>query len=309
MYDVIIIGGGPAGLTAGIYCSRAMLGTLILEKGAVGGQILSTAAIENYPGVPSVDGFTLMSNFKNQAEEFGAVIKSGDIVSFSYNENTDEKIIKLSNGDEYSSKTLIIASGARPNSLNIKGESDFTGKGISYCATCDGAFFRDKEVAVFGGGNSAIEEALFLTRFVKKVYLVHRRQEFRATKILVERAKKNEKIDFVLDTVADEFIGNSKLEKIRLKNAVTGKTITLDVEGAFMYVGYIPNSESFKGVVDMNEKGYIIADSETLETNIPGVYAAGDIREKMLRQVATAVGDGAVASFSVEKYIEELKNK
>ncbi|MFA7577957.1 MAG: FAD-dependent oxidoreductase, partial [Candidatus Muiribacteriota bacterium] len=222
MYDVIIIGGGPAGLTAGIYCSRAMLGTLILEKGAVGGQILSTAAIENYPGVPSVDGFTLMSNFKNQAEEFGAVIKSGDIVSFSYNENTDEKIIKLSNGDEYSSKTLIIASGARPNSLNIKGESDFTGKGISYCATCDGAFFRDKEVAVFGGGNSAIEEALFLTRFVKKVYLVHRRQEFRATKILVERAKKNEKIDFVLDTVADEFIGNSKLEKIRLKNAVTG---------------------------------------------------------------------------------------
>ncbi|MGM0608431.1 MAG: thioredoxin-disulfide reductase [Candidatus Muiribacteriota bacterium] len=301
MYDVIIIGAGPAGLTSAIYTSRALLGTLVIEKGAPGGQILSSPTIENYPGLIGVDGFTLMNNFKQQAEEFGAVINTAEICGLS--EEDGIKTLKTKDGTEIKTKSVIIATGARPQKLNVKGEDKFTGRGISYCATCDGAFFRDKEVAVIGGGNSAFEEALFLTRFVKKIYLIHRRQGFRAAKILVERARKNDKIEFLLDTIVEEFYGEDKFKGLKLNNLKENRILNLEVSGAFLYVGYIPNSDSFKGVVDLNEKGYIITD-ENLETSVAGIYAAGDIRDKRLRQVSTAVGDGATAAFSAEKYLD-----
>lgn len=302
-YDVIIAGGGPAGLSAGIYSSRSLLKTLIIEKGAPGGQILTTANIENYPGIPSSDGFSLIMNFKKQAEEFGCEIKNSEIVDIKDEGNI--KKIFLKNDEVLECKALIIASGARPNLLNVPGEKKLTGKGVSYCATCDGAFFRDKEVAVIGGGNSAVEEALFLTRFVKKVYLIHRRKGFRAAPILLKRAKENEKIEFILDTVVNEFKGEESLEGISLKNKITEKEEFLKVEGVFLYVGYTPNSDPFKSVVETDPKGYIKTD-KYMKTNCNGIFAAGDIREKMLRQVVTAAGDGATASFIAEKYIEEL---
>ncbi|MCK9225270.1 MAG: thioredoxin-disulfide reductase [Candidatus Muirbacterium halophilum] len=304
MYDVVIIGGGPAGLTSGIYCSRALLDTCIYEKGALGGQIITTAHIENYPGVDGMDGFSLMIEFKKQAEKFGANIKSGKINSIRLAEDGKTKILSVSDGTEILTKSVIISTGARPNSLNVPGEAKFTGKGVSYCATCDGAFFRDKEIAVIGGGNAAIEEAIFLTRFASKVYIIHRRQGFRAAGIVLERAKKNPKIEFILDTVVEEFNGSEFLESIKIKNVITNKESVLNVEGAFLYVGFMPNTEGLKESIKVDEKGFIITQNN-LETNIPGVFVAGDVRQKRLRQVVTAAGDGAEAAILCEMYVEK----
>ncbi|PLX18106.1 MAG: thioredoxin-disulfide reductase [Candidatus Muiribacterium halophilum] len=301
MRDVVIVGGGPAGLGAGIYSSRALLDTVIIEKGAVGGQILTTSLIENYPGVEATDGFTLITKMKSQAEEFGCEILSSEIKKLKLEDNGTKALI-LGDDSTIKCKALIIASGRRPNSLNVPGEKELTGHGISYCATCDGAFFRGKEVAVIGGGNSALEEALFLTKFVEKVYIIHRRQGLRAAKIVVERCKKNEKIEFVLDTVVESFNGKGSLESLTLKNKVTGKVWEKPLTGAFMYVGWLPNSEPFKDVVFTDEKGYIVAD-RNMHTNVEGIYAAGDIRVSTLKQVCTATGDGAVAATSAEDYL------
>jgi thioredoxin reductase (NADPH) len=304
MYDVVIIGGGPAGLTSGIYCSRALLDTCIYEKGALGGQIITTAHIENYPGIDGMDGFSLMIEFKKQAEKFGAEIKSGKVNGIRLAEDGKSKILSISDGTEVLAKSVIIATGARPNSLNVSGEAKFTGKGVSYCATCDGAFFRDKEIAVIGGGNAAVEEAIFLTRFASKVYIIHRRQGFRAAGIVLERAKNNPKIEFLLDTVVEAFNGDNHLESLSIKNVISGSQSELNVEGAFLYVGYIPNTEGLKDSVNVDVKGFIIP-TEDLATNIPGVFVAGDVREKKLRQVVTAAGDGAEAATLCEMYIEK----
>jgi len=305
MRDVVIVGGGPAGLAAGIYSSRALLDTVIIEKGAVGGQILTTSLIENYPGVEAVDGFSLMAKMKSQAEEFGCEIKSAEIKDLRL-EDDEIKVLTLGDDSQVKCKALIIASGRRANGLDVPGEKDLTGHGISYCATCDGAFFRGKEVAVIGGGNSALEEALFLTKFVEKVYIIHRRQGLRAARVVVERCKQNEKIEFVLDTVVERFNGKGSLESLTLKNKVSGEVWEKPITGAFMYVGWIPNSEPFKDVVFTDEKGYIVAD-KNMHTNVEGIYAAGDIRVSTLKQVCTATGDGAIAATAAEDYLGTIQ--
>ncbi len=304
VYDCIIIGAGPAGLTAAIYASRGKIRTLMLEKMIVGGQVTTTHEIENYPGfVEPVNGFLLMNNFERQAKRFGTEIKTGIETKKITKENNIFKI--ETNKETYYSKTLIIATGAKYKSINIPGEDKFTGRGVSYCATCDGAFFKDKEVAVIGGGNSALEEALFLTKFVRKVYLIHRRKEFRADKIFQERVTENEKIEPVLNYIPLEIIGNDSVEKIIIEEKETKEKKELNVDGVFVFIGLTPNTEFIKDFITTNDNGYIITDNN-LATNVKGCFAAGDAILKELRQIATAVGEGAIAANSVKHYLENF---
>jgi len=302
MYDVIIIGGGPAGMTAGIYTARAGYNTMILETGAPGGQASTTDIIENYPGFPGgISGPELMMKFYEQATNFGVQIEFQHVTSL----DLTKTVKKVNSGDNtYEAKSVIIASGARPRVLGVNGEDELRGKGVSYCATCDGFFFKDKDVAVVGGGNTAVEEALYLTKICKKVSVIHRRDKLRADQILQDRAMKNPKIEFIWDSVVDEFIGNEKLEELAIHNVRTQEKSKLKVEGAFVFVGYIPNSDYLPQKIEIDERGYIITDGE-LKTNIPGVFAIGDVRQKKLRQVATAVGDGAQVVTALEKYLSE----
>ncbi|MEA1944131.1 MAG: thioredoxin-disulfide reductase [Euryarchaeota archaeon] len=297
VYDVIIVGAGPAGITAGIYAQRSRLKTLLLEKLGVGGQIVLSDLVENYPGFQKISGSELMQKFEEQARAVDLTIE-------------DEGVIEIRNGDEYKSvkthdhdyktKSVIIASGATSRRLGVKGEEEFIGKGVSFCATCDGFFFRDKDVMVVGGGDSAITESLFLTKIVNKVYIMHRRSELRAAKILQERAFENPKIEFIWNSIAEEIIGHDTVEKVVLKNIVTKERSELAVDGVFVYVGLIPNTEFTDVCKDDN--GFISTD-ESLATSTPGIFAAGDCRTTMLRQVATAVGDGALAAASAERYL------
>ncbi|MFZ7110826.1 MAG: thioredoxin-disulfide reductase [Desulfatiglandales bacterium] len=304
MYDVIIIGGGPAGLTAGLYNARARLNVLLLEKLAPGGQVLTTDWVENYPGFPEgVSGFELMDRMRNQAERFGLVIQNKDVLRLDFRK--DRKII-ITGDERLEAKAVILACGATWKRLGIEGEDLLIGKGVSYCATCDGPFYRDQAVAVIGGGDTAIEEAVFLTRFVSKVYLVHRRATLRATKLLQERAKSQEKIEFVWDTVPTRILGKTAVEGIDLKNIKTGDITKKDVSGVFVFIGTIPNTALVKGLVEFDKNDFIITDND-METSVPGVYAAGDIRSKLFRQISTAVGEGAAAAFSAEKYLESLE--
>lgn len=304
MYDVIIIGGGPAGLTAGLYNARARLNVLLLEKLAPGGQVLTTDWVENYPGFPEgVSGFELMDRMRNQAERFGLVIQNKDVLSLDFRK--DRKII-ITGDERLEAKAVILACGATWKRLGIEGEDLLIGKGVSYCATCDGPFYRDQAVAVIGGGDTAIEEAVFLTRFVSKVYLVHRRATLRATKLLQERAKSQEKIEFVWDTVPTRILGKTAVEGIDLKNIKTGDITKKDVSGVFVFIGTIPNTALVNGLVEFDKNDFIITDND-METSVPGVYAAGDIRSKLFRQISTAVGEGAAAAFSAEKYLESLE--
>jgi len=303
-YDLIIIGGGAAGLTAGIYGKRSKLKTLLLEKlPLMGGQIVYSEKVENYPGFPEgISGVDLTALMETQARGFGLEIKTGEVI-----EVKDDGDIKrvLCDGEEYLCRAIIVATGASPNLLGIEGEERFIGKGISFCGTCDGFFFKDMEVIVVGGGDTAIEEALYLTRYVKKAYVVHRRHSLRAAKISQERALKNDKIEFIWDTVVTKVEGNTSVEKVVLKNVKTGATREKTISGLFIFVGIKPNTQFLQGIIDLDEQGCILT-NENLETSVPGVFAAGDVREKILRQLSTAVGDGATAAFAVEKYLEKF---
>ncbi|MDD2216966.1 MAG: thioredoxin-disulfide reductase [Eubacteriales bacterium] len=309
IYDVIIIGAGPAGLSAGLYAGRARLSTLIIEKGKDGGQIGQTDEIENYPGSLSEEtGPSLIARMTAQAERFGVerVVDSVEDVEL----EGDVKKIKCKRG-EYSAKTIIIANGATPVPINCPGEKELIGKGVSYCATCDAAFFEDFEVYVVGGGDAAVEEAMYLTKFARKVTVIHRRNELRAVKSIQEKAFKNEKLEFMWDSVVKKLKGDGLLESMIVENVKTGERteIFADEEdgtfGVFVFIGYSPNSSLYDGKVVMN-KGYILTDDD-MKTNIPGVFAAGDIREKSLRQVVTAAADGAIAAVQAGKYIEEME--
>lgn len=302
MYDLAIIGAGPAGLSAAIYGARARLSTVIIEKMYPGGQAAITDIIENYPGfTEGIGGAELTEAMKKQAERFGAQFLNGEVEKI---EKQNEKFLLHLKNETVEAKTVILAMGAQARRLGVKGEKEFTGKGVSYCATCDGAFYTDRTVMVVGGGDTAIEEALFLTHFASSVIVVHRRNELRATKILQERAFKNEKIKFIWDSVVEEIRGADAVQEVVVKNLKTGETTSIPVDGVFVAIGWDPNTAIVKDLVKLNEKGYIITD-ENMATGVPGLFAAGDIREKSLRQVVTAVADGAVAAVSAEKYLEE----
>jgi len=304
-YDVAIIGGGPAGLSAAIYSARGGLKTVVFEKALVGGQIVVTADVENYPGFENnVTGFDIADKMQKQAEKFDAEFRTEEVKAIG-----TEGLCKVveTNKSLYKVKSVILATGAHPRKLAVPGEEKFTGRGVSYCATCDGALYRDKIVAVVGGGDSAVEEAIFLTKFAKKVYVIHRRDELRAVKIVQERAFKNKKIEFIWDSVVQAIEGGEFVEKLILFNKKTEKIKELKVNGMFIYVGIIPNSGLLESRVTFDDQGFIKTDG-TMHTEIPGVYAAGDVTHKVLRQVVTASSDGATAAFSAEKWIEENKD-
>lgn len=308
-YDVIVLGAGPAGLTAGLYAGRSRLSTLIIEKGQDGGQIAITNEIENYPGqqLEGESGPSLIARMTEQVKKFGCERVSDTIKSVDFSGKT-KKLVGAKG--EYEAKTVIIATGAHSRPIGCKNEEQFVGKGISFCATCDAAFFEDFEVYVVGGGDAAVEEAMYLTKFARKVTVIHRRNELRAAKSIQEKAFKNEKLHFMWDHVVEEVDGDGMLSKMIVKNTKTGELTTIEADendgifGLFGFIGLLPNSDLFQGVIDM-ENGYILTDAD-MHTNIPGVFAAGDIRKKSLRQVVTAAADGAIAAMQAEKYIADL---
>ncbi len=303
IYDTIIIGGGPAGLSAGLYASRSRMKTLVIERAKYGGQATTTDELENYPGsIEDCTGTALSQRMRQQAEDFGTEFVKDEVVDTVL--EGDIKVIKCRKG-EYQAKTIIIATGATPRLGGFKNEIELRGRGVSYCATCDADFFTDLDIAVIGGGDSAITEAIYLAKFGETVTVVHRRDSLRAAKSLQEKAFANPKIKFIWDSVVEEANGEEILENLTIKNVKTGEVSTLDVNGCFVFVGYLPISELFKGKVNMTERGDIITDEE-MRTNIPGVFAAGDVREKSLRQVITAAADGAIAATNAEHYIESL---
>lgn len=300
IYDIIIIGGGPAGLSAGLYAGRAKLKTLLFEKESFGGQTATTHEVENYPGVAKVTGPDLSEVMRAQAESFGVEILREDVMEL--NLDSEIKVVKTFE-NEFKAKAIILAMGAKPRLAGFKNETELRSMGVSYCATCDGAFFEDMDIAVVGGGDSALTEALFLTRFAKSIKIIHRRDEFRAAKSLVKKAEDHEKIEFVFNSVVEEAQGKGALEKLILKNTVSGETSELNVDGCFVFVGLDPINNIIKGKINLDEAGYVIAGEDT-KTNIPGVFVAGDLRKKDLRQIITAASDGAIASIMAEKYIE-----
>ena len=302
-WDVVIVGAGPAGLAAGIYAGRSQLKTVILDQMMPGGQLLITEQIENYPGFhDGITGFELSEKLRVHAEKFGAVIENGQPVSSV--DLDGELFVVRTEGGEIKGKTLIWAAGSIAKKLNVPGEAEFIGRGVSYCAVCDGAFFKDRVVAVIGGGDSALEEALYLTKFASKVYLIHRRDRFRAVKIIQDRVKRNEKIEPVLNKVVVSINGTQFVESLTLKDTMTGETTELPVDGIFIFIGNEPNVAPVVHLVETTEQGFIITDEE-MRTKTPGLFAAGDVRHKSLKQVVTAAADGAVAAMSATKYLEE----
>lgn len=306
IFDTIILGSGPAGFSAAIYAARGNLKTAIIDINMFGGQPSNYLEIENYPGFSLIGGFELMEKFEEHADRFG-VEKFPMTEIEKVNLNGEIKTIET-NDTIFKANSVIIATGASAQKLNIKGEEEFKGRGVSYCAICDGAFYKDKTVAVIGGGNSALEEAIYLTKFAKKVYVIHRRDEFRADKIVQERTRNNEKIEFILNTVPVEIQGNNSVEKIVLENTQNNEQSVLKVDGVFPYIGFKPNTDMFAGQLQQNTQGFIETDSN-MQTSLEGVYAAGDVRNTPLRQVITAAADGAVAACSAAKYIERIKEQ
>ena len=304
-FDTVILGGGPAGLSAGIYAARATGNIAIVDVSMFGGQPSNYLELENYPAFPIVGGYDLMEKMEEHADKFGVnkfpmeEIQKIDLIS------TPKIIETLTH--TFKAKSVIIATGAQPKKLGVKGEKEFLGRGVSYCAICDGAFYRDKTVAVVGGGNAALEEAMYLTKFATKVYVIHRRNEFRADKIVQNLAFKNEKLEFVYDTVVNEINGEDTVKSLVIENVKTNETSTLNVDGIFPYIGFLPNTDLINGQVEQDSNGFIITD-ETMKTSIDGIFAAGDVRKTPLRQVITATSDGAVAAVYAGRYVESLAN-
>jgi len=308
-YDIIIIGGGPAGYTAGIYAARAALKTLLIEGAGTVSQITMTDMIENYPGIPDgINGFDLMQLFKKQALKFGLEILSQDVTEVKKDSSDSVRWEVTAGHKVYKTLSIIAATGAMWRSLGVPGEAEFAGKGVSYCATCDGPFYRNRDVIVVGGGDTAIQEALFLTHFANKVIVIHRRDRLRAAGVLQKRAFADEKIEFVLNATVEQINGSEFVTGARVKNVANGKISEISADGAFIFVGRLPYTEIFQGLVEMDKAGFIITD-ENLRTSAPGLFAAGDCRSKHFRQVVTAAGDGANAVHSAESYIDDVKGQ
>ncbi|MBQ1902481.1 MAG: thioredoxin-disulfide reductase [Lachnospiraceae bacterium] len=306
IYDVIVLGGGPAGITAAIYGKRAGLDILVIDESPKsGGQILTTYEVDNYPGLPKIGGMEIGEKFREHADMLGAEFAVGRVSSI---EKEDEIFLLRTRKEVFRTRTVIIATGAGHRALGAPGESEHMGMGVSYCATCDGAFYKDKVTAIVGGGNVALEDALFLARTSKRVYLIHRRDEFRGDKVLADQVRATENITLVLDSVVESINGQMKVESIDVKNVKTEEMLNIAVDGVFIAVGITPNTERIAGLPERNEQGYIVA-GEDCETNIPGIFAAGDVRTKQLRQVITSASDGANAIFSVQRYLNTQKSK
>jgi thioredoxin reductase (NADPH) len=306
-YDAIIIGGGPAGLTAGIYLSRSRLRTLIVNEGTIGGQMVLTHEIANYPGVENISGYQLANIMKKQAKSFGCDIKA-NISIRSIELLGEEKRVTLDDGSLFTSEVMILTPGGRSRTLGVDGEDTFKGRGISYCATCDGDFFDGKEIIVVGGGNSALEEAVSLTKYASKVTIVHQFDHFQAFEHAVREAADNPKIQFIMESVVTSFHGSEKLESADIRNLITGEITRFRTDGAFIFIGYVPNTEFLVRKIDLNQWGEIITDSD-MSTSTEGVYAAGDSIAKKYRQVTTAVGDGTVAALAASNYLNEIRLK
>lgn len=304
-HDLIILGAGPAGLTAAVYAKRAGLDAVILEKGAVGGQITMTNEVENWPGIKNISGFDLSASLQEHAEHLGAEFRAVDIMGLDF---SDGKKVVLTDGGPISADALVICTGARHRQLGVPGEAELTGRGVSYCAICDGPFFRNEDIVVVGGGDTAVKEAEYLTRFAAKIYLVHRRNELRAAHMLARRALADPKIEPVWDTVVTKINGKTGVESVSVRNVKTGEEGGIVATGVFIFVGMLPNSEPFRDSgLELTKDGWVVADQKTLQTNIPGVFAAGDVRDTSLRQMVTAAADGARAVMSAYDYISELR--
>jgi len=302
-FDTVILGGGPAGFSAGLYSARGALKTAIIDTNMMGGQPSNYLELENYPGFGTIGGYDLMEKFEEHADKFG-VEKFPMQEITEINLTTNPKVVKTQEG-EFHAKAVILATGAKPMKLGVPGEKEFVGRGVSYCAVCDGAFYKDKVVAVVGGGNSAVEEAMYLTKFASKVYLIHRRNELRADKIVQERAFKNEKLEFVWDTIVKEIKGTDLVSSAILENVKTKEVTELAINGIFPYIGINPNTEGFNGQIEQDSRGFVVTD-ETMKTSVDGVFAVGDVRVTPLRQVITAASDGAVGAVYAVKYVETL---
>jgi thioredoxin reductase (NADPH) len=307
--DVIIIGGGPAGYTAALYTARANLNPLVIEGFSWGGQLMITSDVENYPGyADGVLGPAMMADFRRQAERFGAEFLTDDVSRVDFSERPFKVYV---GDDEHRAEAVIVATGASARQLGIPSEQVLQGRGVSYCATCDAAFFREKVVVVVGGGDSAMEEATFLTRFADKVYVVHRRDEFRASPIMVDRARENEKVEFVLNSAIDEVLGTAegRVTGVRLRNTVTDETSELDADGIFVAIGHDPTTALFLDWLDHDEQGYLVTDPRSTRTNIPGIFAAGDVQDHVYRQAVTAAGSGTMAALDAQRFLEEQKHQ
>lgn len=303
--DVVIIGSGPAGLTAAIYASRAELKGIVIEKSSMsGGQIINTYEVDNYPGIPGISGFELANRFREHCDRLGMEFYESEVTGLSVDEN-GIKTITLEDGTEFKTKTVIIAGGVKNRKLEVPGEEELAGMGVSYCATCDGAFFKGRCVAVVGGGDVAVEDAIFLARLAEKVYVIHRRDEFRAAKSLIRRLLELENVEIIWDSVVEQIEGDDMVTGVRIANKKTGEKTELSLDGVFVAVGNMPLSKNYADVVELDENGYIKA-SEDCQTSAPGIYAAGDIRTKPLKQIITAAADGANAITAVEKYLNEM---
>jgi thioredoxin reductase (NADPH) len=305
VHELIIIGGGPAGYTAALYAARADLAPLVIEGFAWGGQLMITSDVENYPGyADGVMGPEMMSDFRRQAERFGAEFITDDVTKVDFSEQP----LRVSVGDDdYAARAVVIATGASARWLGIESEEKHKGRGVSACATCDASFFRAKDVYVVGGGDSAFEEALFLTKFATRVHLVHRRDEFRASKIMVDRAEQNEKLDFVLNAVVEEILGDVNVQGLKLRNTTTDETWEVPADGLFVAIGHDPNTALFMDQLDHDDGGYLLTRPGSTETNIPGVFAAGDVQDHIYRQAITAAGSGCMAALDAEKFLAALE--
>jgi thioredoxin reductase (NADPH) len=304
-FDIIIVGGGPGGLTAGMYGARANLKTVLIEKLMPGGQIANTEEVEDYPGFDRISGAELAMKMTEQAKKFGLEVVSDEVIEVR-SEGEARKVAVGAGGVNYVGQQMVVATGGSPVKLQIPGEEEFSGKGVSYCAICDGAFFKDQIITVVGGGDAAVEEAIFLTKFGSKVILIHRRDKLRAQKIIQERALKNSKIEFIWDSVVESINGNSRVQSLSLKNVKTGDKSDLDVGAVFIFVGFHPNTYMLPDDIKKNDNGYLITDFK-METSIPGIYACGDVREQLVRQITNAVGDGTTAVMAAIYRIEEME--
>ncbi len=306
-YDVVIVGGGPGGLCAGMYSARARRRTVCLEKYLPGGQIAVTGEVEDYPGFEHISGAELGTKFTEHAKKFGLEIEMEEVEEV-YRDGED-RVARCASGNIYRGKAMIVSTGGSPTKLGIQGEAEYSGKGVSYCAICDGAFFRDKVIAVIGGGDAAVEEGAFLTKFGSKVYLIHRRDQLRAQKIIQKRAFDNPKMEMIWDTVVESINGDGRVvTSLSLRNVKTGEQRKLDIGAIFVYVGFRPNTGIFREAIKVDDGGYLVTDSR-METSIPGVFACGDVRSQLVRQVTNAVGDGTTAAVAAEKYIESLEDR